>query len=175
MASMNKDASQTKRGRGFKRAANLMGERINAVSQQRGFAVSRLLTHWEEIAGAETAAISRPVEVSYGKGGFGATLCLLTTGANAPVLEMQKTKLREKVNAVYGYNAISSIRITQTHARGFAEGQVDFVHRKAAAAPKVADPSVVQDVQARAAAVADDSLRQALEALGQNVLTKHKR
>ena len=175
MALMNKDASQTKRNRGFKRAANLMGERINAVSQQRGFAVSRLLTHWEEIAGPDIASISRPVEMSYGKGGFGATLCLLTTGANAPVLEMQKAKLREKVNAVYGYNAISSIRITQTHATGFAEGRVDFDHRKIKAAPKAPDPAVVQEVRARAADIGNESLRLALEALGQNVLSKHKR
>ncbi|MCV2892695.1 DUF721 domain-containing protein [Lentibacter sp. XHP0401] len=172
---MNKDASQTKRSRGFKRAANLMGERINAVSQQRGFAVSRLLTHWEEIAGSEIASISRPVEVSYGKGGFGAALCLLTTGANAPVLEMQKTKLREKVNAVYGYNAISSIRITQTHATGFAEGQVDFQHRKQKAVPSAPDPAVVEEVKTRAAVVGNEGLRLALEALGQNVLSKHKR
>ena len=105
---MNKDASQTKRNRGFKRAANLMGERINAVSQQRGFAVSRLLTHWAEIAGPDIASMSRPVEMSYGKGGFGATLCLLTTGANAPVLEMQKAKLREKVKSRFSF-LLSSI------------------------------------------------------------------
>ena len=47
---------------------------------------------------------------------MGATLTLLTTGANAPMLEMQKEKLRQKVNAVYGYNAISRVRIT-----GFVE------------------------------------------------------
>lgn len=175
MAAMSKDASQAKRGRGFKRAVTLMGTQIKSASQQRGFAVSRLLTHWEEIAGAEIAAISRPVEVSYGKGGFGATLCLLTTGANAPLLEMQKPKLRDKVNATYGYNAISAIRITQTHATGFAEGQADFEHRRTKAKPKTPDPEIVAEVKGQAATVQSESLRDALEALGQNVLSKHKR
>ncbi len=178
MAAMSKDASQTshgaQRGRGFKRAVTLMGDRIKAAAQERGFAVSRLLTHWEEIAGADIAAISRPVEVSYGKGGLGATLCLLTTGANAPLLEMQKTKLRERVNSVYGYNAISSIRITQTHATGFAEGRVDFEHRKARPEPAPPSEAVQRAAKASAAAVQDERLRQALEALGQNVLTKRK-
>lgn len=151
-----------------------MSARIKTAAQSRGFAVSRLLTHWEEIAGKEMAAISRPVEVSYGKGGFGATLCLLTTGANAPLLEMQKTKLRERVNAAYGYNAISAIRITQTHATGFAEGQVSFVHRSEAQAPAQLDPQTQAEAKACAKDIQDTRLRDALEALGQNVLTKHK-
>jgi hypothetical protein len=40
-------------------------------------------------------------------------LVILTTGAQAQMLEMQLPQLREKVNACYGYNAISRIRITQ--------------------------------------------------------------
>lgn len=172
---MSEDASQIRKARGFKRASTLMNQRIKTAAQSRGFAVSRLLTHWEEIAGKELSAISRPVEVSYGKGGFGATLCLLTTGANAPVLEMQKGKLRERVNATYGYNAISSIRITQTHATGFAEGRVDFAHRKEAATQAPPDPKVQAEARACASSVHDAGLRDALEALARNVLSKHKK
>ena len=106
---------------GFKQTSGLLSGQIRRASETRGFAQSRVLTHWEEIAGADIAAISRPVEVSYGRGGFGATLTLLTTGANAPLLEMRKETLRERVNAIYGYNAIARIRITQTAATGFAD------------------------------------------------------
>ena len=67
--------------------------------------MTRLLTHWEEAVGQDIAAIARPVNIGYGRGSFGATLTVLTTGAQAPMLEMQKEQLREKVNAVYGYNA----------------------------------------------------------------------
>ena len=81
MCAMNK--ATNKRGRGFKRAVTLMNGQIKSVSQQRGFAVSKLLTHWEEIAGSDIAEISHPVEVTYGIGGLGATLCLLTTRSNA--------------------------------------------------------------------------------------------
>lgn len=171
---MSEDASQIRKARGFKRASTLMNQRIKTAAQSRGFAVSRLLTHWEEIAGKELAAISRPVEVSYGKGGFGATLCLLTTGANAPVLEMQKGKLRERVNATYGYNAISAIRVTQTHATGFAEGRVDFEHRKPDTTKDAPDPNVLVEARACAEGVQDEGLKGALEALARNVLTKHE-
>jgi hypothetical protein len=167
--------ARTGRRKGFTRAATLLSGQIRSAGETRGFAVSRLLTHWAEIAGEEISTISRPVEVSYGRQGFGATLSLLTTGANAPMLEMQKEKLRARVNAVYGYNAISRVRITQTHATGFAEGQASFDHRPAKAAERARDPAVKRMAEDVAAPVGDDNLRHALEALGQNVLSRSKR
>ncbi|MBT8476137.1 MAG: DUF721 domain-containing protein, partial [Alphaproteobacteria bacterium] len=89
----------TKRAKGFRRTSSLLGKQIREAGESRGFAVSRLLTHWAEVAGPEIAAIARPVEVSYGRAGIGATLTVLTSGAQAPMLEMQKETLRERVNA----------------------------------------------------------------------------
>ncbi len=149
-----------------------MQQRIRAASETRGFAETRLLTHWAEIVGPSVAAIARPVSVSYGKGGFGATLTLLTTGAQAPMLEMQKEQIREKVNACYGYRAISRVRITQTAPTGFAEGQIAFDH--APHAPPAPDP-VVRETAARVAQdVTNEGLRLALQALGANVLARQK-
>ncbi|SFD66377.1 DUF721 domain-containing protein [Roseivivax sediminis] len=153
---------------GFARTGKLLQGRIRKASESRGFAQSRLLTHWPEIAGEKIAAISRPVEVSYGRGGIDATLTLLTTGASAPVLNMEREKLRERVNAVYGYNAISRIRITQTAATGFAEGQADFVHRRARDEAPDADPATQAAARDTAEGVTDDGLRAALERLAQN-------
>lgn len=158
--------------RGFSRAASLMQTRIRKASEQRGFAVTRLLTHWTEVVGEAIAQTATPVNVSYGKGGMGATLTLLTTGAQAPMLEMQKEQIREKVNACYGYSAISRVRITQTAPVGFAEGRVAF-----APAPKSAkkpDPAVQLAAETLSSNVENDDLRAALAALGANVLTKQK-
>lgn len=156
---------------GFKQTGRLISGQIRRASESRGFAQAKLLTNWSEIAGADVAAIARPVEVKFGKGGLGATLTLLTTGAQAPMLEMQKEQLREKVNQVYGYNAISRIRITQTAATGFAEGQVSFEHRPTAPdTPLPTNP----DASALVEPVADDGLRSALERLGTHVLKKNK-
>ena len=160
--------------RGFKRTSSVLGDQIRRAGESRGFAVSRLLTHWSEIVGPGIAEIARPVNVSYGKGGFGATLTVLTTGSQAPMLEMQKEKLREKVNAVYGYNAISRVRITQTAPTGFAEGQARFAPPEEPAAEPPA-PEVLRDAAQTAAGVESDDLRAALERLGQNVLSRPKR
>lgn len=160
--------------KGFKRTDSLLSGQIRRASETRGFAQSRLLTQWAEIAGADIAAIAQPVEIGYGRGGLGATLTLLTTGANAPMLEMQKDKLRRKVNAVYGYNAIARIRITQTASTGFAEGKVAFGHKPAAAAGPAPDPQLRQQAAQTAAPVADEGLREALARLGENILNKAK-
>ncbi|SLN59387.1 DUF721 domain-containing protein [Ruegeria meonggei] len=160
--------------RGFKRTATLLNDQIRRAGESRGFAVSRLLTRWAEIVGQDMAAIASPVKVGYGKGGMGATLTVLTTGPQAPVLEMQKEQLRSKVNAVYGYNAISRVRITQTAPTGFAEGQASFDHQPKQAKPKT-EPEVAAQADRAAQDVHDGDLRAALERLGRNVLSKQKR
>lgn len=156
---------------GFSRASGLMQTRIRAASEHRGFAVTRLLTHWAEIVGEATASCATPVNVSYGKGGMGATLTVLTTGAQAPMLEMQKEQIREKVNACYGYRAIARVRVTQTAPTGFAEGRVAF-----APAPKVAKgptPEAKSKADLLSHNVTSPDLRAALAVLGANVLTKN--
>lgn len=160
--------------KGFTRTSSLLTGRIRAASESRGFAQSRLLTQWSEVMGKDIAAISRPVEVSYGRGGMGATLTLLTTGANAPMLEMQKEQMRAKVNAVYGYNAIARVRITQTAATGFAEGQVLFEAKSDGQEP-VIPPQVRQQAAETASPVRDAGLRDALAQLGENILNKTNR
>jgi hypothetical protein len=160
-----------RRKKGFERASSLVAGRVRSAGESRGFAVTRLLTHWPEIVGADIAACARPVEVSYGRG-FGATLTLLTTGAQAPMLEMQKETIREKVNACYGYAAIQSIRITQTAATGFADGRAQFDGYRPEKPRE--EPIVPASVQAAASCVDDNNLRMALERLGANVLSRKK-
>lgn len=161
--------------KGFKRTVTLLGDRIRKAGETRGFAVSRVLTRWTEVAGPDVAAVCQPVDVSYGRAGFGATLTVLTTGSQAPMLEMEKDKLRERVNAAYGYNAIARIRITQTARSGFAEGQVAFLHRPKVEKATRRDPEIDMAAKAAAKEITDSGLRQALERLGQNVLTKAKK
>lgn len=147
-----------------------MQKNIRGATQSRGFAQSRVLTHWAEIVGEATAKIAHPVDVGYARGGMGATLTVLTSGAQAPMLEMQKEQIRAKVNACYGYNAIARIRITQTAAKGFAEGQLAFDHGpKTPRGPKPEAKAAAHDL---AETVDNEELRVALAALGANVISK---
>jgi hypothetical protein len=155
--------------RGFEAAGGLVRDRIRKAGESRGFALSRLLTYWTETVGEEIAAVARPVRIGYGRDGLGATLTLLLPGAQAPLVQMQVPRIIERVNAVYGYNAISRIHLTQTAAEGFAEGRTPF-------APPQPPPAPGQTVRAAATAISrdigDEKLRAVLEALGEKVLSR---
>lgn len=166
-------ATSSRRSYGFRRTDTLLQGRIRDASASRGFAQSRLLTQWGEIAGAYIASIARPVEISYGRGGIGATLVLLTTGSHAPMLEMESPKLRERVNTIYGYNAISRIRITQTAPTGFADGQIAFQNVTTDHTPPEPAPETRAKAAKQVAPIADDGLRVALERLAANIITKN--
>jgi len=154
--------------RGFEPAAQLLSQRIRTVGEARGFAVSRLLTAWEEIAG-DMAAVTRPVKVHYGRERIGATLTLLVPSSYAPMVQMDLPRLIERVNGAYGYAAITRITLTQTAATGFAEGQTPFTGPPKEAMP---DPRLVAKAHDLAKPIQDQTLRQALEHLGQNILTR---
>lgn len=161
-----------RRMRGFEAASGLVQDRLRMAGEKRGFAVSRLLTHWAEIAGEDLARVTRPVKVGYSRDGFGATLTLLTASAQAPMVQMQLPRLKERVNACYGYAAIARISLTQTAPMGFAEGQAEF-----APAPKpvpAIDPETAARAQKVAAGVQDEGLRAALAMLAQNILNRSK-
>ena len=152
--------------RGFTRAAGLVSGHIRSAAESRGFAVSRLLTHWTEIVGPRIAGMAEPVKMTYGRSEVGGTLTILVKGSLAPIVEMEKEKIRERVNACYGYGAIRKINITQTAPQGFAEAAAPFRH--APLTPPAPDPKSREI----AAPVSDPGLRAALEKLGANVLAK---
>jgi hypothetical protein len=161
----------TRRARGFVQTGGVLQSRIRKATEKRGFVETRLLTHWAEIAGPDLARIARPVKVGYGREGFGATLTLLVEGAHAPMVQADSQRIRERVNACYGYAAISQIRITQTDASGLAETQKPY----AAGPPRQQpDPNVLAKAASETAAIANDDLRTALAALGRNILTRSK-
>lgn len=164
--------SHKRRRRGFESAGALLAADLRAPAEKRGFGEARLLTHWAEIVGQDIADIARPVRITYGRG-FGGTLVLLTTGGHAPVLDMQKERIIEKVNACYGYRAVAHVHVTQTAPTGFAEGQVAF--RAPIPKPRPApDPAKLAQAMSDIDGIGDDTLREALARLARNVLTKDR-
>lgn len=160
--------------RGFVHTGGLLGLSIRRTSEKRGFAESKLLTQWAEIAGPAVADVARPIKVSYGQSGLGATLTLLTTGAQAPMLQMQVPTIIERVNACYGYNAIRRIQITQTAPTGFAEERTAFAPKPAARKTLPLSPAKAQSIDQAVEGVTDAGLKQALSRLGTNVLAHPK-
>ena len=155
---------------GFKKASVLLKKNIQKASESRGFAQSRVLTHWSEIVGEEIASISVPTKVSYKTDSLGATLTVLTSGSNALILEMQKEFMRNKINAVYGYNAVHKIRITQSSPTALIEK--NKVSKDIGSKKQIGNVDISASVENALKEVDDKNLRQALEELAINVFTK---
>ena len=158
------------RKHGFKKASVLLKKNIQKVSESRGFAQSRVLTHWREIVGEEISSVSIPTKVSYRTDALGATLTILTSGSSGPILEMQKEFIRNKINAVYGYNAVHKIKITQSSPVALI-GKNENSERTVSEKKKInieISPSLEKAVNE----IDDKNLRQALEELAINVFTK---
>ncbi|MGV6839854.1 MAG: DUF721 domain-containing protein [Planktomarina sp.] len=156
--------------KGFRKTSGLVENSLRKAGESRGFAMTRLLTHWEDVLGPDMAAQCTPVKVSYAQRGFGATLTILTTGSYAPMLTMQVGQIRDRVNACYGYNAISRVKITQTAPHGFKA-----FASKPAAAPKRIDPQTQAAAHQAASQIQDPTLRDVLNQFGANVMTKEGR
>ncbi len=158
--------------RGFTHAAALIETRVQKTGSARGFAQMRLLTHWDEIVGADIARIARPQKVSYARQGLGARLTILAKPAHAPELQMQLPQIKERVNASYGYRAIADIRITQSgEPLGFAEPASGFTHDQPT--PELS-PEKTEKLQRDVKGINDPTLRALLENLGKNIMLTQK-
>lgn len=157
--------------RGFSAISGLVDRQIGQAGKKRGFAVMRLVTHWDEIVGMKISAIAQPVDVSYAREGFGATLTVLSNGSNAPIVQTMLPEIQQKVNACYGYHAISRVRITQTAPVGFEHGRA--MQRKTRETfVQTISPEVKQASAQIARDVEDVDLKQALERLATRVLSR---
>lgn len=158
--------------RGFEPVASLTERTIRDIAGQRGFAVARLLTHWPDIVGEDVAKLCKPIKMSH-RQKIGATLVLLTSGPYAPMIEMQLPAIREKVNACFGYNAVSRITITQTAATGFADGRADFGPATALAASRPPPrPEIIRQARQAVTEISDPKFRASLENLASQILSR---
>ncbi|TVQ58689.1 MAG: DUF721 domain-containing protein [Rhodobacteraceae bacterium] len=154
------------RPRGFTRLSVAAAPAVGGAGARRGIAESRLIADWATIVGADLAQFVRPVKISHGgRGGLGATLVVAADGARAAEAQHLAGVIVEKVNQVYGYAAVSRLRVVQTGdaaPQGLAEPATGWDGPP----PMDAPPSAV------VSRVADEDLRAALARLEANIRRK---
>ncbi len=158
---------KTRYGRkGFLRASDVAKGMIRPALTKRGFSESRILVEWDAVVGERIGGLCRPVRLGYAaKEGMGGTLTVGCLGACALEVQHLTSQIIERVNAHYGYRAISRIRLVQLGPEAFEE-------RKAKTAPPQPRPEEVAEIRRATANVQNDDLRGALERLGRNIATR---
>jgi hypothetical protein len=107
-------------------AAKTVGEFVPGLMrpafEKFGFPAAAILTDWAAIAGPELAAFTAPERLKWprraGSGDAvedqgGATLQLRVAGARALEVEYARERLIERINAAFGYRAVTAIRVIQ--------------------------------------------------------------
>lgn len=115
------------RGRSSARALGTFVPKLAGKSFEKyGFSIVMLLTEWRAIVGAELAEFSIPERLKWPRNVDayadtpagerrrpGATLVLRVDGPRAIDLQYQSAQILERINAYFGYQAVTELRFVQ--------------------------------------------------------------
>lgn len=159
-----------RKARGFLPAGGLIGQQLRTNQARRGFAQARLQALWPDIVGREAAAICWPEKLISARGPSGGLLKLAVEGVHAPQVQMMLPTIREKINAMLGPGTVGRIQLVQTPLAGLRGG------RPAPAPKKPAPPATLPEPVAETlSGIGDEELRDALQTLARNVLSRSQR
>ncbi len=112
----------TPKSRKAKRVGEFVPKVMRPAFEKFGFPAAAILTEWSAIAGTDLAAFTAPERLKWPRKEHGeddtgqqkgATLVLRVSGARALEVDHMRPRIIERINASFGYRAISEIRLIQ--------------------------------------------------------------
>ena len=96
------------------RLSTMVENMVAPSAQTRGFVISRLISHWPEIVG-DVAVWCQPASLSFDRGKQNdGVLKLAITYGRGPQAQAMSAQIIDRVNAAFGYNAVSRITLVQS-------------------------------------------------------------
>ena len=97
----------------MRRLSTMIEPMVAPSANERGFAISRLISHWHDIVG-DTAAWCRPADIHFPRGSRNnGTLKLQITSGRGPQAQAMSAQIIDQVNAAFGYQAVGRIALVQ--------------------------------------------------------------
>ena len=170
---------------GPKTVGSFVPKLTKAAFERYGFPAAAILTDWEAIAGRDLASYTEPerlkwpkhTEVAAENAGVegvhnaaepGATLVLRVDGPRAIEIAHRKTQLLERINAYFGFRAVTDLRFVQAPiSRTKAKPKAKTLMARGVQAAVTSEPSPRQVIDF--GKIANAGLRGALERLGSAV------
>ena len=98
----------------MKRLSTLIDPMIAPSAKARGFAIGRILSHWNDIVG-DVSSWCRPDDVSFPRNSrTDGTLKLQIASGRGPQAQAMSDFIIDRVNSNFGYQAINRISLVQT-------------------------------------------------------------
>ena len=158
----------SKPSRSFPRPlAELTAAALSGPLKAQGFASAEIIARWGTIVGAEIAAHSEPLKITWPRA-VGeeppepATLVLRVEGPAAIEIQHLSAVILERVNRFFGWQAIGRLSLRQAPLR----------RRAPPAPPAPPDPAETARIAASLPEIEDDNLKEALARLGAAVKRK---
>ena len=145
---------------------------IQQLLGQKGIMQLEILSHWEDIIGADLSAYSFPEKIEFrqnAKSG-GVVHLIVPSGAFALELQHREKQIIAKINTYFGYNAVSGMRIRQ-------DGEFDFElcmpkSRKEKNTHLLVSDDEKKYIEEVSSDVKDDKLKEILIKLGYSVFNQ---
>jgi hypothetical protein len=139
----------------------LIGPALADAFARQGFASTELVTHWEDIVGAEIAAHAEPMRMTWPRerdpeDPEPATLVLRCEGPAAIEIQHLAGVIMERVNRFFGWQAVARIALRQA----------PLTRRSKRRPPPTPDVEAARRIAQSMTDIADDGLRAALGRLG---------
>lgn len=156
--------SDRKGRRGPQPLGGLVARTLDPLVARRGFATAELITRWAEIAGPDLARVTRPEQINWPRAAEGepesrpGIVILRVEGRAALDVQHGSGQIVERINAYFGWRAVSGLRIRQGPVREREESRLPPARRLAAEEEHA--------IGERVGTIEDDGLRAALAALG---------
>ena len=97
----------------MRRLSTMIEPMVAPSANERGFAISRLISHWHDIVG-DTAAWCRPTNIHFPRGSRdNGTLKLQIASGRGPQAQAMSAQIIDQVNAAFGYQAVGRITLVQ--------------------------------------------------------------
>lgn len=170
---------------GPKTVGSFVPKLTKAAFERYGFPAAAILTDWEAIAGRELASYTEPERLKWPKqtevaeeastvegikdaAQPGATLVLRVDGPRAIEIAHRKTQLLERINAYFGFRAVTDLRFVQAPiSRAKLKPKAKVIMARGPHAAEKSEPSPRQAIDF--GKIANAGLRGALERLGSAV------
>ena len=140
--------------------ADLVAACVSDVFARQGFTSCEIVTHWDDIVGADVAAVAEPVRMQWIRSrdpdaSPPATLVLRVEGPAALEIQHQSGVIIERVNCYLGWRAVDAVSLRQAP-----------LTRRGKPPRPVIDETAAAALSEELTGIAGDGLRRALGRLG---------
>lgn len=141
---------------------------------KKGFVEADILTNWDKIVGQELAEYSFPLKIDFKREQKNnGTICLqVPSGAFALEIQHREKYILERINAYFGYNAVSGLKIIQNSALPLKE-ESNYLPEKDN--KNLVTPEEENYIETLAEDISDEKLKEILIKLGQSIFNNNKK